>query len=63
MNSALALHERTYKHHKLVHKPAVDVRLDPRLKEKLTMRALSSEEDINANRLFDMAEVIRRTSR
>ena len=37
--------------------------LDPKLKEKLTIHALKSEEDIKANRVFDKEEVIRRTNR
>jgi hypothetical protein len=35
---------------------------NPVLKEKLTMRALKSEEDIKAGRMFDKEEVIRKTS-
>jgi hypothetical protein len=37
--------------------------LNPKLKEKLTLRALKSEEDIKANRVFSKEEAIRRTSR
>lgn len=37
--------------------------LNPVLKEKLTMRALKSEEDIKAGRVFDKEEVIRKTNR
>ena len=37
--------------------------LNPELKEKLTIRALKSEDDIKASRIFDKEEVIRRTSR
>jgi hypothetical protein len=37
--------------------------LNPELKEKLTSRALKSEDDIKASRLFDKEEVIRRTTR
>jgi hypothetical protein len=37
--------------------------LNPKLKEKLTIRALKSEEDIKANRIFSKEEVIRRTNR
>lgn len=37
--------------------------LNPVLKEKLTTRALKSEEDIKAGRVFDKDEVIRRTNR
>jgi predicted transposase YdaD len=37
--------------------------LNPALKEKLTIRALKSEEDIKANRVFGKEEVIRRTNR
>ena len=36
--------------------------LDPKLKEKLTIRAMKSEEDVKANRLFNKEEVIRRTT-
>ncbi len=37
--------------------------LNAELREKLTSRALKSEDDIKANRLFDKEEVIRRTTR
>ncbi len=37
--------------------------LNPILKEKLTLRALKSEEDIKAGRVFGKEEVIQRTSR
>ena len=37
--------------------------LDPILKEKLSSRALKSEEDIKAGRVFSREEVTRRTSR
>lgn len=37
--------------------------LNPELKAKLTIRALKSEDDIKASRIFDKEEVIRRTSR
>jgi len=37
--------------------------LNPVLKEKLTMRALKSEDDIKQGRVFDKEEVIRKTSR
>ncbi len=37
--------------------------LDPILKEKLTTRALKSEEDIKAGRVFSKEEVIQRTNR
>lgn len=37
--------------------------LDPALKEKLTLRALKSEEDIKAGRVFSKEEVVKRTSR
>lgn len=37
--------------------------LNPKLKEQLTIRALNSEDDIKANRVFDKEEVIRRTNR
>ncbi|WP_276373805.1 hypothetical protein [Chryseolinea sp. H1M3-3] len=37
--------------------------LNPALKEKLTIRAMKSEEDIKANRVFSKEEVIRRTNR
>lgn len=36
--------------------------LNPVLKEKLTSRALKSEEDIQAGRLFTKEDVIKRTS-
>lgn len=36
--------------------------LDPKLKEKLTIRAMKSEEDVKANRLFNKEEVIRRST-
>jgi hypothetical protein len=37
--------------------------LNPVLKEKLTMRALKSEDDIKEGRVFGKEEVIRKTSR
>ena len=37
--------------------------LNPELKEKLTIRALKSEDDIKTSRIFDKEEVVRRTSR
>ena len=37
-------------------------RLNPILKEKLTIRALKSEEDIKTGRVFSKDEVIRRTN-
>ena len=37
--------------------------LNPKLKEKLTIHALKSEEDIKADRIFNKEEVIRRTNR
>jgi hypothetical protein len=37
--------------------------LNPKLKEKLTIRAFKSEEDIKANRVFSKEEVIQRTNR
>ena len=37
--------------------------LNPVLKEKLTLRALKSEEDIKASRVFSKEEVIQRTTR
>ena len=37
--------------------------LNPVLKEKLTLRALKSEEDIKAGRVFSKEEVIQRTTR
>lgn len=37
--------------------------VNPKLKEKLTIRALKSEEDIKANRVFSKEEVIQRTNR
>jgi len=37
--------------------------LNPILKEKLTIRALKSEEDIQANRILSIEEVKKRTSR
>lgn len=37
--------------------------LSPELKEKLTLRALKSEEDIKAGRVFSKEEVIQRTNR
>jgi sialic acid synthase SpsE len=35
--------------------------LDPVLKEKLTSRALASEDDIKAGRLFSKEEILKRT--
>lgn len=37
--------------------------LNPALKEKLTSRALKSEADIKAGRVFSKSDVIKRTSR
>lgn len=37
--------------------------LDPLLKQKLTDRALQSEKDITAGRLFSKEEIIQRTNR
>ena len=37
--------------------------LNPVLKEKLTLRALKSEEDIKAGRVFSKEEMIQRTTR
>jgi len=37
--------------------------LNPILKEKLTLRALKSEEDIKSGRVFSKEEVVQRTSR
>lgn len=37
--------------------------LNPVLKEKLTLRALKSEEDIKSGRVFSKEEVIKRTNR
>lgn len=37
--------------------------LNPLLKEKLTARALKSEEDIKKGRVFDKDEVIKRSNR
>ncbi len=37
--------------------------LDPIVKEKLTIRALKSEEDIKQGRVFSKDEVIKRTNR
>ena len=37
--------------------------LNPVLKEKLTLRALKSEEDIKAGHVFSKEEVIQRTTR
>ena len=46
-----------------IHTILLKTGLNPELKEKLTLRALKSEEDIKANRVFGKEEVIRRTSR
>lgn len=46
-----------------IHTILLKTGLNPNLKEKLTIRALKSEEDINANRVFSKEEVIRRTNR
>jgi hypothetical protein len=46
-----------------IHTILLKTGLNPKLKEKLTLRALKSEEDIKANRVFSKEEVIRRTSR
>jgi len=37
--------------------------LNPVLKEKLTLRALKSEEDIKTGRVFSKEEVVKRTTR
>jgi hypothetical protein len=46
-----------------IHTILVKTGLNPILKEKLTMRALKSEEDIKAGRVFSKEEVIHRTKR
>ncbi len=38
-------------------------KLDPALREKLTLRALQSEEDIKLGRLYSKEEIIQRTTR
>lgn len=44
-----------------IHTILLKTQLNPLLKEKLTLRALKSEEDIKAGRLISKAEVIQRT--
>jgi hypothetical protein len=46
-----------------IHTILLKTGLNPKLKEKLTLRALKSEEDIKANRVFSKEDVIRRTNR
>lgn len=46
-----------------IHTILLKTGLNPKLKEKLTVRALKSEEDIKANRVLSKEEVIRRTNR
>lgn len=46
-----------------IHTILLKTGLNPKLKEKLTIHALKSEEDIMASRVFDKEEVIRRTNR
>jgi hypothetical protein len=46
-----------------IHTILLKTGLNPKLKEKLTLRALKSEEDVKANRVFSKDEVIRRTNR
>jgi predicted transposase YdaD len=46
-----------------IHTILLKTGLNPKLKEKLTIRALKSEEDIKANRVFSKEEVIQRTNR
>ena len=46
-----------------IHTILLKTQLNPLLKEKLTLRALQSEEDIKAGRLISKAEVIQRTER
>jgi hypothetical protein len=46
-----------------IHTILLKTGLNPKLKEKLTLRALKSEEDIKANRVFSKQDVVRRTNR
>ena len=46
-----------------IHTILLKTGLNPILKEKLTMRALKSEEDLKAGRVFSKEEVIQRTNR
>lgn len=46
-----------------IHSFLENAHLDPTLKEKLTIRALRSEEDIKEGRIHDKNEVIKRTTR
>jgi len=46
-----------------IHTILVKTGLNPILKEKLTTRALRSEDDIKAGRTFSKEEVIRRTNK
>lgn len=46
-----------------IHRFLEDSRLDPPLREKLSIRALQSEEDIRKGRLHSKEEIIQRTTR
>jgi len=46
-----------------IHRFLEDSKLDPALREKLTIRAQQSEEDIKKGRLFSREEIIQRTTR
>jgi hypothetical protein len=46
-----------------IHRFLENSKLDPALREKLTLRALQSEEDIKLGRLYSKEEIIQRTTR